>query len=79
MNNWIMAGEFDDYGNPVISNFIDGEHYPELSNYNDTWWIDQTTHYCSDIHSPYQVFLKNRERTFSLSTNLLKGDTYEKY
>jgi hypothetical protein len=49
INNWKLAGEFDDFGNPVTSDFIDGEHYPELSNYNDAWWIDQTTQYCSDL------------------------------
>ena len=53
INNWKMAGEFDEFGNPILSNFIDGEHYPELSDFNDVWWTDKwtknTTHYCSEV------------------------------
>ena len=49
INNWKMAGEFDDFGNPILSNFIDGEHYPELSEFNQYKSKSKTTHYCSEV------------------------------
>ena len=35
MSSWKLGGEFDEFGNLITSNFIDGEYYPELSQFDD--------------------------------------------
>jgi len=35
MSSWKLGGEFDEFGNLITSNFVDGEYYPELSQFDD--------------------------------------------
>ena len=35
ISSWKLGGEFDEFGNLITSNFVDGEYYPELSQFDD--------------------------------------------
>jgi len=35
MSSWKLVGQFDEFGNQISSNFIDGEYYSELSQFDD--------------------------------------------